>query len=225
MWGGKAGAAEVPGPTDVVVVNADSNICRAGWSGIVMIDGAAIAVAPTDDAVAAVQERIDVARTHGLAVALEDATQLIGPADLSYLDAQSFRPPVAVTKLEWLARSDPRVEVFTASVDPDELDEAGGLDVEGLLTCAVDDNGEVVAAAGALNWDGLVGHFDVLTAPSHRGRGLAKIVSADAVQRILDVGLIPQWRARPAASKGVAKALGFVPVGEQASFRLASFDR
>lgn len=223
MWAGKAGAKSLPGAHDVIVVNADSNICRPGWAGIVMLDGAAIAVAPTEKDVDAVQACIDRARVDGLAAVLADATDLIGPADLAYLDSASFRLPGVQVKTEWLSRTDARVEVMCAAVDPEELGEAGGLAVDE-LACALDGD-TVTAAAGYEVWDGGIAHLDVLTAPTHRGLGLGKRVSSVAVQRAFDAGLIPQWRARPAASKGIARALGFVPVGEQASFRLASFDR
>ena len=44
--------------------------------------------------------------------------------------------------------------------------------------------------------------------------------AALAYAQALAMGLVPQWRARPEASKGVARALGLTELGEQLSLRL-----
>jgi hypothetical protein len=67
-----------------------------------------------------------------------------------------------------------------------------------------------------------VAHVSVLTAPSHRGRGPARSVAASAVADALAAGRFPQWRARPPASRRVARALGFRELGSQLSFDLGS---
>ncbi|MFB9852823.1 GNAT family N-acetyltransferase [Micromonospora andamanensis] len=61
----------------------------------------------------------------------------------------------------------------------------------------------------------------MLTAPSRRGRGLARTVAAAATADSLAEGLLPQWRARPAASRRVARALGFRELGAQLSVGLS----
>ncbi|MFE2695226.1 GNAT family N-acetyltransferase [Streptomyces mirabilis] len=64
------------------------------------------------------------------------------------------------------------------------------------------------------------GNERLLTAPGERGRGLARRVASAAVAQALDDGLLPQWRARPMASRNVARALGFRELGSQLSLRL-----
>ncbi|MFE0653731.1 GNAT family N-acetyltransferase [Streptomyces sp. NPDC059534] len=66
-----------------------------------------------------------------------------------------------------------------------------------------------VAGAGYRNWPRRTAHISVLTAPEARGRGLARITASAAVAHALAAGLVPQWRARPPASRRVDAALGF----------------
>ncbi|MDP9793692.1 RimJ/RimL family protein N-acetyltransferase [Catenuloplanes nepalensis] len=61
----------------------------------------------------------------------------------------------------------------------------------------------------------------MLIAPAERGRGLARAVATAAVADALRSRLLPQWRARPKASRRVARALGFRELGSQLSVRLA----
>ncbi|MBF9132087.1 GNAT family N-acetyltransferase [Plantactinospora sp. S1510] len=63
-----------------------------------------------------------------------------------------------------------------------------------------------------------------LTAPAERGRGLARAVATAAVTAALEADLLPQWRARPEASRRVARALGFSELGSQLSIRLEPAD-
>ncbi|NEB68512.1 GNAT family N-acetyltransferase, partial [Streptomyces fulvissimus] len=51
-------------------------------------------------------------------------------------------------------------------------------------------------------------------------RGLARQVASEATAHALAAGLLPQWRARPAASRRVAAALGYRELGAQLSVRL-----
>jgi L-amino acid N-acyltransferase YncA len=83
--------------------------------------------------------------------------------------------------------------------------------------------GRVVAASGYQVWHGQLAHLSVLVAPAHRGRGLGTAVAARAVHQAVDAGLLPQWRARCTllASRRIARSLGFVELGRQASYRLA----
>lgn len=81
-------------------------------------------------------------------------------------------------------------------------------------------DGRVIAAAGWCRWPTGVAHLSVLTVPDQRGRGVARAVAGAAVADALAAGLLPQWRARPLASRRVALALGFRELGSQLSFRL-----
>ncbi|WP_437441411.1 GNAT family N-acetyltransferase [Streptomyces aureus] len=53
-----------------------------------------------------------------------------------------------------------------------------------------------------------------------RGRRLARHAGSAAVAHALAAGLLPQWRARPPASRRVARSLGFRELGSQLSVRL-----
>ncbi|GAA2750536.1 GNAT family N-acetyltransferase [Kitasatospora cinereorecta] len=75
----------------------------------------------------------------------------------------------------------------------------------------------MVAAAGYRRWPRDTAHLSVLTAAGHRGRGLARATASAAVAHALSRSLLPQWRARPDASRGVAAALGFRELGTQLS--------
>jgi predicted GNAT family acetyltransferase len=67
-----------------------------------------------------------------------------------------------------------------------------------------------------------VAQLSVLCGDRRRGRGLAGVVAAAAVAEALGEGLLPQWRARPPASRRVARRLGFRELGTQLSLRLAA---
>lgn len=79
----------------------------------------------------------------------------------------------------------------------------------------------VVAAAGYRVRPRRTAHIGVLTAPQARGRGLARVTGSAAVAHALAVGLLPQWRARPPASRRVAVMLGFEELGSQLSIEIA----
>jgi len=72
-------------------------------------------------------------------------------------------------------------------------------------------------------WPGDTAHISVPTAPAQRGRGLARAVAA-AINHALQSGLLPQWRARPEASRRVARALGLDELGSQLSIHLSPAD-
>ena len=72
------------------------------------------------------------------------------------------------------------------------------------------------------NWPGETAHLSVLTAPAARGRGLARAAASAAVAHAIESQKLPQWRARPEASRRVARALGFRQLGSQVSIRLGT---
>jgi RimJ/RimL family protein N-acetyltransferase len=87
---------------------------------------------------------------------------------------------------------------------------------------AIREHGQVVAAAGYRDWPCGTAHLSVLTASAARGRGLAQAAASAAVAHAIAEGRLPQWRARPQASRRVARALGFRELGAQVSIRLAA---
>lgn len=202
-------------------------LCPPGWVGIVGLAGAVIATVPTPN----LAEPVRAALTSSNAGALLDldhlqaalrVDQVLGPATLAYLDADDFVPAAGgvVDRLPAAATTASALDALLAATSPAEADESG---LAGITSDAfvVRDGSTVVAAAGYRLWPAATAHMLVLTAPAYRRRGLARRVSSAAAAAALADGLLPQWRARPAASRRVAAALGFREYGSQLSVRLA----
>ena len=51
----------------------------------------------------------------------------------------------------------------------------------------------------------------IATRPSHRRRGLGRIVAAALMRRSIEAGLTPEWTAANPTSQGMARALGYRP--------------
>jgi RimJ/RimL family protein N-acetyltransferase len=205
---------------------AESHLNPPGWTGIVVIDGAAIAVAPDPGAAREVQRALD-----GLpAASLTDAgllsvrlriSQVLGPASLAYLDPADFCPQDGSDRTEALDPDDPDLEEFLAAEDPAEVDESG---MRGISSAAfaVRESRQIVAVAGYSTWPCHTAHLCVLTGASARGRGLARIAASAAAGHALSEGMLPQWRARVEPSKRVARALGFRELGSQLSIYVSA---
>jgi GNAT superfamily N-acetyltransferase len=197
-----------------VIASPDSQLCPPGWVGIVTLGNSAIATAPEPDRVRSALDGLPIAAlTDPEAVGERlPISDVLGPATLAYCDVPPPGEPV-----EQLPRED--LAELIEAVTPEEAGEAA---LEDLTSAAfvVRDAGRVVAAAGYELWPYGVAHLSVLTAPDHRGRGLARTVAGAAVRDAMANDLLPQWRARPAASRRVAAALGFRELGKQLSIQL-----
>ncbi|MEO3745067.1 GNAT family N-acetyltransferase [Plantactinospora sp. B5E13] len=143
---------------------------------------------------------------------------VLGPATLAYCDEHGFRPDTREVTAE-LPAVHGDLAAFLASVPVDEAEESG---LAGITSPAfvVRAGARLVAAAGYQRWPGNVAHVCVLTAPSERGRGHARVVASAAVTHSLAGGMLPQWRARPEPSRRVARTLGFRELGVQLSIRV-----
>ncbi|TQS40217.1 GNAT family N-acetyltransferase [Cryptosporangium phraense] len=216
LWTGLADApvAFRDGAFDVAV-SPGSGLCPRGWAGVVRLGNAAIGTAP-DASTAELLSR-GFSLTTGLVVGSRVPT--LGPATLAYCDPADFRPPDSGA-VETLPAGHPDVVAFLAGAPADDVDESGLAEITSPAFVRRA-GADVVAAAGYRVWPGGAGHLSVLTAPGARGRGLARDVAGTAVARVLDLGLLPQWRARPEASRRVARALGFRELGFQVSVRLS----
>ncbi|MEU5870592.1 GNAT family N-acetyltransferase [Glycomyces sp. NPDC047369] len=211
-----------PGAGVEVVVSPGSRMCPPGWAGLVVLGGSAIATVPTEEAVKPVREALSrlapesFTRSEVLREALP-IQAVLGPATLAYVSRETFVPrPEAV---EQVAPDNPDVRALLEEVGADDADESG----IGKITSAafvVRERGRLVAVSGYREWPGATAHMCILTAKEARGRGLAKRAAAAAVDHALAASLLPQWRARPEASRRVAKALGFRQLGAQLSFHL-----
>lgn len=209
-----------------VVASPGSRFCPAGLVGLVTVGDGVLATAPDEAVAGSVREHLA-----GLTVA--GATDLgswssrfrvgyaLGPARLAYLTGSDFTPadphgPVVAT----VERSGAEVVGLLASVVPDEAEESG---LDGITSPAFvvrGRGGRLLAASGYRAWPGGVAHLCVLTARTERGGGLGRRTASAAVAHALQTGLLPQWRARVEPSRRVARALGFVEVGDQLSLQL-----
>lgn len=223
--GGTAARARFS-PAVHVVASPRSAMCPPGWAGIVVLGGAAIATAPDAGAARLVEQGLV-----GLpAASLTDAyllrnrlpvAEILGPSSLAYLDPAEFRPRPGTAAITPLDLDDPVFRRFVLAADPEEVEESGMLEIT-TQAFAVREHGQVTAAAGYRDWPCGTAHLSVLTTAAARGRGLARAAASAAVARAIADDRLPQWRARPMASRRVARALGFRELGLQVSIRLAA---
>ncbi|MEV4638991.1 GNAT family N-acetyltransferase [Actinoplanes sp. NPDC049548] len=225
LWAGLAGVPVYFTPGEVTVVTAPaSELCPPGWAGIVALGDAAIATLPAPaESVAEALRRIPVAE-----IADPDRVrrelpveEILGPAVLAYLDVSAFRP-ASGPPAERLPAGHRDVRALIAGVPASDAGESGLDDIDSAaFVVRAPGGGRVIAAAGYRRWPSRVAHLSVLTATGARGRGDGRAAASAAVRDALAQGLLPQWRARPAASRRVAAALGFRDLGSQLSIRLA----
>lgn len=235
LWTELAGVpVEFTSPGSVVVAPG-SLLCPPGWAGIVRIGDAAVVTAPdrrTADALRGAaralscEELADPVRLGGALSGTAPVLDVLGPAALCYLDGgrDAFVPALpraegSGLRVERAASDAPALSALLAAAGKDDAAESG---LDGITSPAflLVEGGDVVAAAGYVTWPGSVAHVCVLVAPDRRGRGLAPVVASSAVSHALDAGLLPQWRARPHASRRVAATLGFQELGAQLSVRM-----
>jgi RimJ/RimL family protein N-acetyltransferase len=213
-------------PAVRVAVSPGSALCPPGWAGVVVIGDAALATAPDPGTARLIQQGLA-----GLpAASLADAyllrnrlpvAAILGPASLAYLDPAEFRPWPGAVIAAPLSLDDPDFRRFVQATDPGEVEESG---IEEITTpaFAIRERGQVVTAAGYRDWPRGTAHLSVLTAAAARDRGLARAAASAAVAHAIAEGRLPQWRARPLASRRVASAIGFRELGSQVSIRLAA---
>ncbi|MET7892307.1 GNAT family N-acetyltransferase [Streptomyces mirabilis] len=228
LWEGLAGVPVSFAPTGGVnvVVSPESGMCPVGWVGVVALGGSAIVTVPSESAAVIVRDAVaglpveDV--VDGIAVReVLPVAQLLGPAALSYVSAEAFRPVEAgASTVEHLPASHPELRLLERAAGREDAGEAA-LDEMTSPVFVVREHGQVVAAAGYRAWPSRTAHIGVLTAPGARGRGLARVTGSATVAHALAAGLLPQWRARPPASRRVAAVLGFEELGSQLSVEIA----
>lgn len=221
MWATLAGSDEFPESGMLVVCSPSSQICPKGWAGIVAIHNGVLATAPSRPEVGALTRALrDVKPAGDWSVVFATAPEARGPANLAYAEVLTTSRPGGAGEVELLAADDPSVRAFVARVPDADREEAHVEASTSPLACLRDGN-DVVAAAGYRVWLDDVAHMSVLVDPAWRGRGLATTVAYTAAEHACASGLVAQWRARPPASRAIARKLGFVDVGQQISVRLA----
>ncbi|WP_329385937.1 GNAT family N-acetyltransferase [Streptomyces sp. NBC_01716] len=224
LWTELAGVQVEFGSPAGVVVAPGSLLCPPGWAGIVRIGDAAVVTAPDVRGAQAMREAagklscaelVDPARLSEALSGRAPVLDVLGPAALFYLERDGFVPgsPGRVEK------GDSAPAALLAAVGTADADESGLGEITS-PAFLLREGEDVVAAAGYLVWPRAVAHLCVLVAPHRRRRGLAGIVASAAVSHALGAGLLPQWRARPYASRRVAAGLGFRELGTQLSVRM-----
>lgn len=226
LWECLAGAAAGFSSVVSVVVSPGSYLCPPGWAGIVVLGAAALATAPDHETARFVEQALS-----GLPAAALTGTEvlrhrlpvaeILGPAALAYLNSARFRPQPGNAVTTPLGLDHPGFRQFLLAADTDDVEESGIKEIT-TPAFAVREHGQVVAAAGYRDWPCGTAHLSVLTASAARGRGLARAAASAAVAHAIEEGRLPQWRARPEASRRVAQALGFRELGFQVSIRLAA---
>ncbi|MFB8018038.1 GNAT family N-acetyltransferase [Streptomyces rubiginosohelvolus] len=209
-----------------VLVAPDSALAPPSWVGVVAVGDAALITAPTDRAANSVRSALTGLTTAALTdpatvARLLPVADTLGPAVLGYLAQDALRPAGRTATLTTaLPPEHAGLRALLAEAGPSDAGESGLADVTSPVF-VVRRGAEVVAAAGYEHWPRDTAHLCVLTAPDARGRGLARQAAYAATAHALAAGLLPQWRARPPASRRVARALGYREVGRQLSVRPA----
>lgn len=226
LWESLAGAAAGFAPAVSAAVSPRSRLCPAGWAGIVVLGGAALATAPDPGTARLIEQALGGLPLASLADGDVLSSRLpgagiLGPAALAYLNPAEFRARPGAALAAPVAPDDPGLRRFVLAADEGDVEESG---IQEITTpaFAVLEHGQVVAAAGYRDWPCGTAHLCVLTASAARGRGLARAAASAAVAHAVRQGKLPQWRARPPASRRVARALGFRELGFQVSIRPAA---
>ena len=207
-----------------VVVSPDSAVCPPGWVGIVALGDGVMATAPNAPLAALVRQVLNrlpvTAATDPERLRTELAVvESLGPATLSYVDPSSFQPHPAVRDIDKASPAATEVESLLRAAGIADTEESGMAEITSPAFVVREDR-RVVAAAGYQLWPRNVAHLCVLVAPEARNRSLAQQVASMATSHALRDGRLPQWRARPAASRAVSRALGFRELGSQVSLRI-----
>jgi GNAT superfamily N-acetyltransferase len=224
LWASLAGVPVDVGSGVTVVTAPRSGLCPPSWVGVVVIGDAAIVTTPSPRLTRTLRAALAPLPVASLTdpAALRTVVDLAGtrgPATLAYLDAVEFRPGPTGPPVEDVRSDDGDLRALLTAVGAADADESG-LDEITSPAFVVRDGTSVVAAAGYGDWPGDVAHLSVLVAAPARGRGLARRVASAAVAAALRERKLPQWRARPEASRRVARALGFREIGAQISVRI-----
>jgi GNAT acetyltransferase len=211
-------------PAISVAVAPGSRLCPPGWVGIVVIGDGVLATAPDRGTARLVGQALAGLPAASLTSAGElsrrlSIAEIAGPAALAYLDPADFLIPAGDVVTWPLEPEDPGLAQFVGAASADDVAESGIREITS-PAFAVREHGQVVAAAGYRDWPLGTAHLSVLTAAAARDRGLARAAASGAVAHAIGEGRLPQWRARPAASRRVARALGFREVGSQVIIRL-----
>jgi GNAT superfamily N-acetyltransferase len=219
-WAFLAGVARLEGLQ--VVVRPESFLCPPGWVGILRIQETVTVSVPAGHLAEPIRlalrglSPLETTSAERVKERIRGVSDVLGPASLFYPTANPF----ASSDDAEVEVADPsELEDLVRSSPAEEVGESGLAEVE-LPASIIRQDGLVVAACGWRLWPHGIAHLSVLTKPGHRREGLGRLVSAHAIARAVEAGLIPQWRARPLASKELARSLGLVEMGSQLSIKI-----
>jgi GNAT superfamily N-acetyltransferase len=197
-------AGAIPRRPGVTVI-ANPRVARGGWNGRPeLLNGL---VDPTGHCVVSLPPDVAYAATTLIG---EDGPLDILPALLGMpertVERRVFRWTMTPAELPCIGRWLP----VTHSDVPEWLRPFGGH-----ALVAVDARGKHLAGVGIKRHDGLVHEISVGTVPEARGRGLARLLVAQAATSLLDRGVVPTYLHLPdnEASARVAAAAGFADRG------------
>ncbi|MFF9561790.1 GNAT family N-acetyltransferase [Leifsonia sp. NPDC014704] len=142
--------------------------------------------------------------------------RVLGPAIHSYRS-----DPVVSDRRDIEVVSEHDIRLFADEVGEGEFEESGLADATRVF--GLRDNGRLVAAAGLSVWMKEPSDIGVLTLSGARGRGYGRRVAAAAVNEAIALAGIARWRslASNAASRSLARSLGFEDRGENIGIRLS----
>jgi hypothetical protein len=200
-----------------VIVRSRSALCPPGWVGILRLEHTVTVVVPHDGLVERMRSALaDVpASLTDVVNRIPGVVEVLGPSALFFaVDDLALAPGRHAV---WSA-SFGDVDDLLAAVPPEEAEESGLGEVTSTVLVTKDDEGCVIAACGYRHWPHNIAHLCVLAHPDHRREGAGRAVAGRVISHALEQELLPQWRARPEASRALARVLGLSEMGDQLSF-------
>jgi RimJ/RimL family protein N-acetyltransferase len=152
---------------------------------------------------------------------LPQATKIIGPAWIGYLDEESSI--LAESSADVLTGASLLKRLPELQHDCNAVEwEHSGLGNSNEFIAGYELNGKVAAAAGYERWGSRLAHIGVITHPAYRGKGLGRRVVREAARHAVGQQLVPQYRTlfANAAAMRIAESLQFKKYGESIAVRL-----
>lgn len=219
LWCELAGAPEALAPSTRMVVRGSRGICPAGWVGVVRL-GSAFVIEAGDADGTTLAKLLDVddpsdpdqvSRTVGPA-------RTLGPGQLAYLP-EGVEPPAVDSDAGIELVEVAAIRDWLGSLPADEVEESSVDDMAHALVLRRD--GQIVGAAGHLDWPAEIAHIGIVVDPGFRGRGNGVLLAAAATRRAIAAGRYPQWRAAAwnETSRATGSRIGYHEFGRQFSFQ------
>ena len=208
-----------------VAVSAGSRLCPPGWVGIVALGDAAIATVPVVSWAGIVRNVLDelpvaVLTDADRLRAVLPVAQVLGPASLAYLDECDFQP---AGPFPWMCSPgsmpiSPHFSPLARRTTPTNPGWRRSPPARSWCAAGLTLSRRLATGAGPGRWP------TCAYLPRRNTAGVGWHVSLPPQQSrtVLANQLLPQWRARPASSRRVARALGFRQLGGQLCVRIGA---